>query len=133
VHRVRQFIHCNATLEDVEATHLEKRQVFDRLKVQLKSLNTKPKPNAAPLREKNQANFLLGVIQPVQYGPEIKSQVVYFNQYHHVPLERTAEIIEGLYEHSLAEATIVQAYQKAAEQVVPGDKAIKNILLSRDQ
>src|SRR4030042_1937278 len=133
VHRVRQCIHCNATLEDVEASHLEKRQVFDLPKVQVEVTEHQAETKRCPhCGEKNQANFPIGVTQPVQYGPEIKSQVVYFNQYHHVPLERTAEIIEELYEHSLAEATIVQACQEAAEQVVPGNEAIKKHLTEQE-
>ena len=54
----------------------------------------------------------------MQYGSEIKAQMVYFNQYQLLPLERTAEVFETLYGHSLSEGTIVEANQEAREQVV---------------
>jgi transposase len=133
VHQVRQCIQCNATLEDVVASRHEKRQVFDLPKVRVEVTEHQAETKRCPqCGEINRADFPEGVNQPVQYGPEIKAQAVYFNQYHHVPLERTAEIFEELYKHSLAEGTIVQACQETSEQVEPGNEAIKNHLTEQE-
>jgi len=133
VHQVGQCIHCNASLEDVEASRQEKRQVFDLPKVRLEVTEHQVETKCCPhCGEINRADFPEGVTQPVQYGPEIKAQAVYFNQYHHVPLERTVEIFEELYKHSLAEGTIVQACQEAAKQVAPGNEAIKKHLTEQE-
>ena len=45
--------------------------------------------------------------------------MVYFHQHHFVPLERTAEILEDLYDQTVSEGTIVEACQETARQVEP--------------
>jgi transposase len=75
----------------------------------------------------------MGVIQPVQYGPEIKAQAVYFNQYQLLPLERTGEVFEELYGQALSEGTILVACQEVAEQVEPGNAAIKKHLTEKEE
>ena len=68
------------------------------------------------------------VSQPVQYGERIKAQMVYFNQQHHVPLERTTEILEDLYDQVVSEGTIVEACTQVAQRVAPVTQAAKEEL-----
>jgi transposase-like protein len=83
--------------------------------------------------EVNKATFPAGVTQPVQYGPEIRAQMVYFNQYQLLPLERTGEVFEALYGQSLSEGTILAACQEVTEQVEPSNIAIKKHLTKQEE
>jgi len=119
-HVVRQCQSCQASLENVRAKRFEKRQVFDvpqsRLEVTEHIAEVKDCPRC---HQTSKGMFPSEVSQPVQYGQRIKAQMVYFNQQHHIPLERTAEIIEDLYEQSVSEGTIVEVCNQMSQQVAP--------------
>ena len=129
VKRVLQCKHCQASLEGIAAQTVEKRQVFDlppvRVEVSEYQAEIKRCPHCGGV---TRADFPEEVTQPVQYGPEIKAQAVYLNQYQMLPLERVSETFTELYGQGLAEGTIVQASQEAAEQVAPVNAAIQTHL-----
>jgi transposase len=133
VHPVRQCSHCQAGLEEVEASGHEKRQVFDVPRVQIEVTEHQAEIKRCPrCGEVSKAAFPEGVTQPVQYGSEIKAQAVYFNQYQLLPLERTGEVLEELYGQALSEATILEACQEVAGQVEPGNTVIKKRLTEKE-
>lgn len=125
-HDVKRCQHCDADLEQVEAQRFEKRQVFDvppsEVEVTEHVAEVKECPNCHHMTS---GSFPTGVNQPVQYGERIKSQMVYFNQQHHIPLERTAEIIEDLYGQTVSEGTIVEACRQVSKRVEPVMETIK--------
>ena len=133
VHRVRRCDHCHRSLGEVEASWIEKRQVFDVPKVHIEVTEHQAEIKRCPhCGEISKADFPEGVTQPVQYGPEIKAQAVYFNQYQLLPLERTGEVFDALYGQALSEGTILEACQEVAGQVEPGNAAIKKHLTEKE-
>jgi transposase len=133
VHQVNRCSRCLTTLEGVEVSGHEKRQVFDVPKVEIEVTEHQAEVKVCPQCGKvNKAIFPDGVTQPVQYGPEIKAQAVYFTHYQLLPLERTSEVFEELYGQSLAEGTIVEACQAVGAQVNPGNEAIKRHLTEQE-
>jgi transposase len=133
VHRVERCSRCHTELEAVETEAHERRQVFDVPRVRIQVTEHRAEIKHCPCGEVTKATFPEGVTQPVQYGPEIKAQVVYFNQYQLLPLERTGEVFEELYGQALSEGTILEACQEVAEQVEPGNAAIKKHLTEKEE
>jgi transposase len=133
VHPVEDCHYCCGSLKRVKAIRYEKRQVFDVPRVQMEVTEHQAEIKACPhCGKENRAVFPVGVNQPVQYGSEIKAQMVYFNQYQMLPLERTAEVFGALYGHSISEGTIVEATQEVSHQVTEVNNAIRQHLTEKE-
>lgn len=73
----------------------------------------------------NHGVFPVGVSGPVQYGPGVKTWATYFQTQHFVPVERTAQSIEDLVGHRVAEATLMKAQRECAVAIAPATAAIQ--------
>jgi len=132
VHRVQCCQHCQNDLGNVAVQGHERRQVFDLPPVQVLVTEHQTEIKVCPqCGQQNKAEFPAGVSQPVQYGPRIKAQMVYFNHYHFVSLERVAEIMVDLYGQAVSEGTIVTAGSTLAQQVIPVNEQVKKHIIER--
>jgi transposase len=135
VHAVTRCHRCQASLEGVVLEKYEQRQVFDlpeevRLEVTEHRAEIKGCPQCG---EVNQGEFPAGVSQATQYGPRVRAQMVYFNTYQFVPLERTVEIIRDLYQQPISEGAVVAAVQQIARQVTAVIAKIKEHLTKTEE
>jgi transposase len=134
VHRVNSCSHCQGSLKRVKVRGYENRQVFDVPRVRIRVTEHQCEIKSCPhCGKENRAEFPVGVTQAVQYGPEIKAQMVYFNQYQLLPLERTAKIFETLYGQAVSEGTIVAAAQEVSRQVAGVNTAIQKHLTAHEE
>ena len=133
-HAVKHCRHCQRSLEDIQPTDLEKRQVFEVPPMRVEGTEHRAEIKECPLCYRvNVGEFPPEVNQPVQYGDRMKAQMVYFNQYQFVPLERTAEIFEDLYGQSVNEGRIVEACNQTAENVAPVVDTIRKELKATEE
>ncbi len=129
VHCVCECPHCHTDLADVAASTYARRQVFDLPPVRVEVTEHQAEIKTCPqCQTVTQAEFPLDVMQPTQYGPILQGQMVYFNQYHHIPVERTAEIFEDLYVPAIGDGSIVHASAVLAERVAAVNAAVKTHL-----
>jgi len=131
LHPVTTCQRCQAGLEAVPAADFARRQVFDlpeaiRLEVTEHQAEIKTCPICGAVTE---ADFPVAVTQETQYGPRVRAQMVYFNQYQFIPLSRTTEVMEDLYQQPLAEGSVVAADECVAEQVAVPNQKVKTHLI----
>jgi transposase len=134
VHEVKHCNHCQADLEAIAVRACEKRQVFDTPPVKVEVTEHQAEIKDCPqCHQTTVGEFPAGISQPVQYGERIRAQMVYFHQYHFVPLERTAEILGDLYGQTVSEGTIVEACYETARKVEPVYQLTKTELINTQE
>lgn len=135
MHPVTQCQRCRACLNNVPAEDYIKRQVFDSPKaVVLEVTEHQAEVKTCPVcGEVNQAAFPTEVTEVTQYGPRVRAQMVYFNQYQFIPLERTTELIADLYQQPIADGSIIASTEKVAAQVRATNQKVKAYLTTTQE
>jgi transposase len=120
---------CQSSLEDVTASFMEERQVFDipamKIVITAHQATVKICPEC---QTENKGEFPEDVSQSVQYGNGVKTAASYFNNEHFIPVARTAQIFQDLYGQAPSEATILKASKQLNQHIQPAREAVKEML-----
>jgi len=129
-HQVTSCECCGYRLEEVQPERIEKRQEYDippqKIIVTEHQTERKQCPSCS---HRNSASFPSGIKLPVQYGPFLKSMLVYLNQYQLIPYKRTVELIEDIYGHKLSEGLLFNSIHSTYEALQPVEEKTIEILL----
>ena len=132
-YKVDKCKNCHASLEEVLAIDIEKRQVFDipplKIEVEEHQVEVKICPLCNTL---NKGEFPPDVSQPVQYGKLIKALGVYLNNYQFIPKARTSEFFEDVFEHSISEATLCGGEKECSDKLEKTVEQIKEGVTKSD-
>lgn len=120
VQTVSSCPHCAHDLNQAPVIGHEKRQLFDLPSIEVEVTEYQAEIKHCPhCGQQATAAFPEHITGPVQYGPRLKAQAVYLNQYQLIPWARTCEAIGDLYNHQPAEAFLHKALQSCHEQIQP--------------
>ena len=134
VHPVLSCEHCQADLRATAVEAVEKRQVFELPPVKLVvSEHQAEVKRCRVCGQRSRGAFPAEVSQPTQYGPRFRAQLVYFHSGQFIPLTRTAEMVEGLYQQPVSEATILAAVAEVAQQIAGSNDALKTYLVKTEE
>ena len=129
VHAVDECEHCRKSMRTTKVLRYEKRQVFDIPPVRMEVTEHRAEvKHCTSCGKESKGVFPQDVSQPVQYGQGVKSKATYLHQYQLIPLERVSETFADFYGQALADGTIVEACQEAAENVKKVMAAVKKHL-----
>lgn len=130
-HRPELCHQCGQDLSEVVGLLAERRQVLDvpqmRLLVQEHQIERLTCPTC---QSSNLGSFPAQVSTPVQYGPNLQALAVYLHQGQLLPTARTCEALAAICGSQIAEATLIQWSELAAERLAPTVERIGELIVA---
>jgi transposase len=109
---------CGAELDTQAARRITvRRQVFDLIKPVLQVTEHRGYELQCTCGQQHSSTFPSDVAAPVQYGPVVKSMLVYLTQQQLLPMERTVQLFEDLCGVKLSAGTVQASIGQAAQRL----------------
>ena len=103
----------------------DSRQVFDIPKPKVETTEHRAETRECKCGALHTAEFPKGVDAPLQYGPRIRSTLVYFSQYQMLPQKRITDAMVDLFGVPISQGTINTAIEQAYHRLESTENAIK--------
>ncbi len=121
---------CGQRLHRAELTPI-RRQVFDLEKPVLTVTEHRGYETHCRCGKRHISCFPQEAAAPVQYGPVVKSTLVYLTQQQLLPMERTVQLFEDLYGIKLSAGTVQASIGQAARRLAPAHERIAQALIAQ--
>lgn len=129
VHEIENCQHCQHSLINIEPIRFNKRQTFEIENGKLTAIEHQTEVKLCPFcRRISKGRFPDNIKAPVQYGASVFSRIVYLNQYQLLPVARTAETMNDLFECPLSWSTINRATKFCSDRLIHAEQRIKAVL-----
>ncbi len=132
-HTVDECRQCGCSLESVDAVDHRRRQVVDIPPIELEVTEHRAEIKCCPgCGCRNEAAFPAEVKTSVQYGSRIKSLLVYLNQYQLLPYERTCQLAEDLFSHTISQGTLSNWNAECYRNLESTEEQIRQAILASE-
>ena len=118
---------CNKNLNSQVADRIERRQIYDIPPLHIKITEHQSEVKICSCGCTNKA-FPQGVDHSVAYGSNIKSLIVYLQNYQLLPYERTTELISDLFNHNISKGTLYNTSKSAYNKLEDFENRLKELL-----
>lgn len=130
-HRVHECNGCGASLAQAPVEKLWARQVHDIPPIKLTTYEHRAEVKNCPhCGVENQADFPPEAQSVVQYGPRLKSMMVYLMEGQLLPSGRTCEILSDIVGVSVSEGTLFNTRSQCFEQLAPIASTIESEIVA---
>ena len=124
---------CGASLSDVPIEQILSRQVFDIPPIELQVKEHQMEVKCCPqCGMSNQGSFPPEATNVVQYGPQLKSMMVYLMEGQLLPSYRVGEVLGDLFNVSVSEGTLYTARDQCFERLEPIEQAIHRAIVASE-
>jgi transposase len=129
-HKVEQCHECGTSLAIEPVQTVWARQVYDIPPIELKVYEHRSEVKNCPhCGVENQAEFPSFANSIVQYGPRLKSMMVYLMEGQLLPSARTCEVLSEIVGVSVSEATLFNTRSQCFEQLAPIANTIQSAIV----
>ena len=129
VHAVSVCPTCGTSLEDVEPSAVERRQVHDIPPLRIIVTEHRAEHKRCPhCGSSHRAAFPAEASHPVQYGTNLKAFLVYSCIYQLLSYDRVCQLVSDLFGRSLSRATVVAAVGECSQNLTEVDERIRELL-----
>ncbi len=121
---------CGHALHNVIPQKIVRRQEFEIPQVPLKVTEYQSEIKICPVcGQKNTAAFPPGITQPVQFGENLKTTVIYLKNELFVPYKKIETYFRDIYGHTLSSATMLNIQKEASRLLEPFEASVKDELI----